>query len=1225
MRTHNLWTKQGPKMREHDEDPLTVWDIAFRPDGTQVVFGLGPRVFVLDVVSGEILYKPRAHRGTVYTVDYSRDGKRFASGGSDKTIIIWTSEAHGILKYTHGDSIQKLVYNPVTQQLASCTSSDFGLWSPEQKAVTKFKVASRILCAAWTNDGQYLALGLMSGHVSIRDKAGAEKVQIERGGPVWCLAWAPSNRRDPVDMLAVGCWDQTLSFYQLSGIQVGKERALGFDPCSLSYFDSGEYIVLGGSDRQATLWTKDGVKLSEISSEKDWVWAAKQQPKSNRVMLGTTSGLLRLTELEFETIHSLYQDRYAYRDHMTDIIVQNLITDSKVRIRCKDYVTKIAIYKDRLAVQLPNRIHVYEASHDELLDMHYRLRKRIQSNVRCSLLVVVAEHFTLCHDDKLQLYDFNGRKCHEWVLDSPVRYIKVVGGPPGGEGLLVGLKDGSVLQVFINNPFPIPLIKHSHSIRCLDLSPSRNKLGLADDRSRCYVYDLTTKELLFKEPNVRSLAWNSEMDSMLCFSGKNLLGIKTGDFPVHHDRLRGFVVGFTGSKIFYLDSVSMQTIDVPQSASLYRYVERGQFEEAYAVACLGVTESDWRMLAMRAMQAMSLDVARKAFIRVRDMRYIELLNNIEQGLRLGTGKPQLYEAEILAYQGRFSEAAKKFVAAGDKRRAVDMYLDLKRWDDATAILGGDSGDEVADLLLAQARWCEETADYKLAAELYARCGDKAKAITLYGKGGWMDELMEAARGLSKLETKALEAAATFARDNGYTKYAKELYLKLGDVQLLMQLYVEQHKWEQAFELADEHEGKFSKDVFLPYAEWLRASDRYEEAQVAFTKAGRPEEAVRMLRQLAHNAVVEQRFADAAYFFHQLALEHLRPVKAHADELSRDEKAAVQKYHDFVAKADIYYAYDYLFRSVEEPFTSLVPDTLFNIARYVINSIGRETPYSISRVFTLFVLAKQARTLEAYKLARYAFERLQTFKLSPAWLDQVDLYTMTLQAKPFSNRDDLQVYCYRCSSSNPLLNNSGTGDACANCGAPFVRSFLSFEQLPLVEFVPEEGISDDTAVELIEQQPPPELRRRRKPGMHASGADHWSESGIGGKSETLTFGGGGDDGDGELDEDLFSSLLAHSGLDSDFSPVVCDRRLLMSMLKEEVVIVKWESPALRTRFFHNMLPEMDIAVCPTCKHMFIEEEYELAFLEKGHCPLCRSSAPAIPVEADDPAAVAAASS
>ena len=96
---------------------------------------------------------------------YSKHGKKFASGGADKQVIIWTHKAEGILKYNHNESIQCLSYNPVTQQLASGTASDLGLWSPEQKSVSKHKVSSKIVSMAWTNDGLHLALGLFSGAV----------------------------------------------------------------------------------------------------------------------------------------------------------------------------------------------------------------------------------------------------------------------------------------------------------------------------------------------------------------------------------------------------------------------------------------------------------------------------------------------------------------------------------------------------------------------------------------------------------------------------------------------------------------------------------------------------------------------------------------------------------------------------------------------------------------------------------------------------------------------------------------------------------------------------------------------------------------------------------------------------------------------------------------------------------------------------------------------------
>ncbi len=55
-------------------------------------------------------------------------------------------------------------------------------------------------------------------------------------------------------------------------------------------------------------------------------------------------------------------------------------------------------------------------------------------------------------------------------MEALIRYIKVTGGPAGREGLLVGLKNGQIVKIFLDNSFPIELIKQQTPVRCLDLS-----------------------------------------------------------------------------------------------------------------------------------------------------------------------------------------------------------------------------------------------------------------------------------------------------------------------------------------------------------------------------------------------------------------------------------------------------------------------------------------------------------------------------------------------------------------------------------------------------------------------------------------------------------------------------------------------------------------------------------------------------------------------------------
>ena len=63
----------------------------------------------------------------------------------------------------------------------------------------------------------------------------------------------------------------------------------------------------------------------------------------------------------------------------------------------RDYVKKIAVYKDKLAVQLPNKVVIYElANGGDDYDMHYQSATKIMQKLECNLLVVTSSHVILC-------------------------------------------------------------------------------------------------------------------------------------------------------------------------------------------------------------------------------------------------------------------------------------------------------------------------------------------------------------------------------------------------------------------------------------------------------------------------------------------------------------------------------------------------------------------------------------------------------------------------------------------------------------------------------------------------------------------------------------------------------------------------------------------------------------------------------------------------------------
>lgn len=302
-----------------------------------------------------------------------------------------------------------------------------------------------------------------------------------------------------VDVMCVADWAQTISFYTLGGQSVGKERNLGFDPLTVTYFPDGEFLLVTGCNKTIQLFTKDGVRLGLLGDTlNSWIWSTSIHPNGTSMVVGCQDGTLACYNLLMNTVHALYRERYAFRENMCDIIIQHLVSGQKVRIKCRDLVNKIAIYRNRLAVQLPERVVLYELSSAENQPMHYKVKEKIAQKFDCSLLVVCSQNLVLCQDTRLQSLDFAGVLQREWIMDSFIRYIKVTGGPYGKEGLLLGLKNGQVWRIFLDNSLPILVTTVLSAVRCLDLNSTRTKLAIVDDAGRMVVRDLLNDTMLYQ-------------------------------------------------------------------------------------------------------------------------------------------------------------------------------------------------------------------------------------------------------------------------------------------------------------------------------------------------------------------------------------------------------------------------------------------------------------------------------------------------------------------------------------------------------------------------------------------------------------------------------------------------------------------------------------------------------------------------------------------------------
>ena len=103
---------------------------------------------------------------------------------------------------------------------------------------------------------------------------------------------------------------------------------------------------------------------------------------------------------------------------------------------------------------------IYSVGSEDPFDMKYKAYKKISKDIKSQILLCCAHHFLVTLDNKIQLYTFHGHLEREWILESTVRFAKVIGGPPRREAVLVAQKNGNVQILLVDNQFPQLILKH---------------------------------------------------------------------------------------------------------------------------------------------------------------------------------------------------------------------------------------------------------------------------------------------------------------------------------------------------------------------------------------------------------------------------------------------------------------------------------------------------------------------------------------------------------------------------------------------------------------------------------------------------------------------------------------------------------------------------------------------------------------------------------------------
>ena len=241
----------------------------------------------------------RGHADTVNAVAFSPDGKRIASGSTDKTIKIWNSlDALELSAISgHDAAVETVVFSPDGTRLASGgADGTLRLWDgvSGDKLFIAAAHTGPLADLAFAPDGDRIASGSADGTVRIWDiNSGDQVLKIVVGSEVRSISFGPEGKR-----IASGSADKTLRLWDASTGDNLVTAKCDDEVQSIVFVSDGN-VVLSANAQQLNVWDSDTGKKAgyPFHFSQRTINVARLSTDGRRLASGGADGIVKIWDL----------------------------------------------------------------------------------------------------------------------------------------------------------------------------------------------------------------------------------------------------------------------------------------------------------------------------------------------------------------------------------------------------------------------------------------------------------------------------------------------------------------------------------------------------------------------------------------------------------------------------------------------------------------------------------------------------------------------------------------------------------------------------------------------------------------------------------------------------------------------------------------------------------------------------------------------------------------
>ncbi|CAD6447526.1 9d524d8b-d700-47ec-82e7-6433cbb3f74f [Sclerotinia trifoliorum] len=276
-----------------------VYSVAFSPDGTKIASGSKDKTIRLwDTITGKSLQTLEGYSDWVYSVAFSPDGTKIASGSKDKTIRLWDTITGKSLQTFegHSDWVYSVAFSPDGTKIASGSNDKtIRLWDTiTGKSLQTLEGHSDwVYSVAFSPDGTKIASGSKDETIRLWDTITGKSLQTFEGHSDWVrsVVFSPDGTK-----IASGSDDKTIRLWDtITGKSLQTFKGHSDWVYSVAFSPDGTKIASGSQDKTIRLWdTITGKSLQTFEGHSGWVRSVVFSPDGTKIASGSKDETIRL-------------------------------------------------------------------------------------------------------------------------------------------------------------------------------------------------------------------------------------------------------------------------------------------------------------------------------------------------------------------------------------------------------------------------------------------------------------------------------------------------------------------------------------------------------------------------------------------------------------------------------------------------------------------------------------------------------------------------------------------------------------------------------------------------------------------------------------------------------------------------------------------------------------------------------------------------------------------